>query len=167
LEVGSGHLLARKEINDLQCTVLGVGRNATVNVYLFNAGDGSAYDVKIADSLPKRFQLVEGSLTADLGEILAGETSTFSYQMKTNETQIVVRNVPAKITYRRNSEGAFFTANSSIPSTKTRVIASFEYARLVESHYIDFAIMFGLFCVSVPAPGLFWWRSKNNRLKEE
>ena len=69
LESGSGHLVIHKTLNCLDCDVFGIGHNVTVNVHAHNMGDGSAYDVKVNDTVPKKFTIVDGSSKGDLGKI--------------------------------------------------------------------------------------------------
>lgn len=167
LETGSGHLLVRKEFdNDVFCSTLGVGHNTTVTIHMHNGGDGSAYDVLVNDTAPKKFELTSGSFQGEVGEILSGESATWTYTITTNETQLIVRTEPAMVTYKRKENGGSQTAYSSVPTTRVRVIPNFEFARMVQTHYIEQLLMFGMFLFSVPAPGLVWWVKKNKRKQE-
>merc|ERR1719336_2807439 len=137
LESGSGHLVIHKTLNCLDCDVFGIGHNVTV---------------KVNATVPKKFKIVGGSSKGDLGEVLSGDTATWSYKIVTDQTQLIVRVDPATLTYKRTEDGEEVTAQSAIPLHRSRVIPEFEYARMFESHYVDKAIMFVFFLVSIPLP---------------
>merc|ERR1719242_136587 len=105
LESGSGHLIIHKTLNCLDCDVFGVGHNVTVTIHANNMGDGSAYDVKVNDTVPKKFTVVEGNPQGSIGEVLSGETETYSYKIVTDQTQLIVRVEAAQLTYKRTEEG--------------------------------------------------------------
>merc|ERR1719326_2343401 len=86
LELGTAHLVIHKELECLTCDIFGVGHNVTVNVHAHNMGDGSAYNVQVNDTVPRKFSLVTGDTEGELGEILGGETRTWSYVVTTDET---------------------------------------------------------------------------------
>ena len=44
-----------------------VGHNVTVKVLAHNMGDGSAYDVSVNDTVPRKFSLASGETQGELG----------------------------------------------------------------------------------------------------
>ncbi|KAI8474182.1 MAG: translocon-associated protein beta [Monoraphidium minutum] len=97
------HLIVRKWFKEEQAVQ---GRNLTVYLEVFNAGNAAASNVKLADSaLPEGFAVVDGKTDAAFAKIDVGSKVEQSYVLSVATATDMVSFEPAKVSYTADADG--------------------------------------------------------------
>lgn len=107
-------LVVRKSVQD---DLVVQGKNVTVTVEVFNAGQSTAKQVKLTDVLPAESTLVDGTLDASLGKIAMGSHAKHSYVIVFNTGSIEVTLPDATVTYQAEDESSDLTEGASSAMT--------------------------------------------------
>lgn len=97
------HLIVRKWFKDERAVQ---GRNITVYLEVFNAGNSAASGVVVTDSkVPEGFSLLEGKTEATFAKVDIGSKATHSYVLSVDTATELQSFQPARVSYKADADG--------------------------------------------------------------
>ncbi|KIZ00592.1 translocon-associated protein subunit beta [Monoraphidium neglectum] len=97
------HLIVRKWFKEDQAVQ---GRNLTVNLEVYNAGNAAASDVKLTDSkAPEGFTIADGLTDASFAKIDVGSKVQHSYVLSVATATDMQAFEPARVSYAADADG--------------------------------------------------------------
>eukprot|EP00055_Hartaetosiga_balthica_P017531 m.118464 g.118464 ORF g.118464 m.118464 type:complete len:198 (+) comp9342_c0_seq1:502-1095(+) len=129
-------LVAKSVVNDIAV----VGRDLTIRYSFHNAGNTAATDIEVNDegfvSEKSGLELVSGLTSFSIDEIAAGESVVHNVVVRPQQAGFY-NMTAARVEYK--SDDVEIAAISSFP-TNIRVIPADDYARVYDSHFLDWAV---------------------------
>jgi len=107
------HLIVRKSVAE---ELLVQGRNVTITVDIFNAGNSAASDVKLEDTLPQTAQILSGSPSTTFAKISAGSHVKHTYTVSFGAGGAGVVFPIATVNYKADADGTAQVGYSSTSS---------------------------------------------------
>ena len=160
-----GKLLAHKQLDYLPTMPFNFARDAPINVTLtlINIGDAPAFDVVLQDSWSAGFELSGSSGTQKWDEIGAGQQVSISYFVTpTSDMPFVAQ--PARVSYQAKENGPVVTGYST-SRTNLNVIPADQFAKLTNTHVVEWSLFSGLFALFVIAPAFKWYEISSSYVK--
>jgi hypothetical protein len=156
-----GYLLIHQSVdNNLDIAQLyAVHHPITVNVTVYNIGEGSAYSVSVNDEWPASF-IVSGSNKAEISEIAANSSKSFNFTV-TPTVEGEVEDVRAAVEYQPILDGPVMSAYSTAADNVT-VVSDEIYKKFTEKHELEWTIFVVVFLGAVLAPLAPWLQIQLN-----
>lgn len=171
-QTGSAKLIVQKQLDHNLRTPFNFAIDAPINVTftVVNVGDAAAYDVVLEDSWAAGFE-VSGSGTQKWDELPSGATAVVSYFV-TPQTEGEFISAPARITYQAQEGASTLVTGYSSSVTNLNVISAPLFAKLTNTHTIEWTLVTALLAIFIVAPALKWYDLsssfvKGNRRKAE
>lgn len=153
VSAGSARLLVQKQL-DHHATMpynFPILTPINVTITVVNIGDAAAYDVNIADEWLSGFELSGPSAGQNKWDkIEAGQSVTVSYFVTPNQ-EGEFESAPARVTYLPTENGMVMTGYSS-SATNLNVVSAEQFAKLTNTHVIEWSIFGGVFALFLLAP---------------
>jgi len=138
--VEEGQIVLQKEIVSDHPGVFAKGYNFTVNLTAYNVGEGTAYDVNVADNWPEaNFDLIDGELLGSWEEIAPGASESMEIILQpTFEGRMP--GFRASIDYLRTPEDSEAVSGLSSSTGNITVYSAPAYEKFVASHKQEWAV---------------------------
>jgi len=121
--------------------------NYTIELEVFNVGDGVAYEVKVRDDWPATyFNILEGETTHSWNEIAAGAHESYNITMAAKQ-EGEVSGFRATVEYQPTLEGPIQIGYSTAMRNLT-IIPAHHYAKATAKHYQEWSV-FAILSVGV------------------
>ena len=156
---GDAHLILRKYVTSEPCDIDGAsaecvveGQETEILYGVYNVGEGTAFEVKVADaSLGTSFELA-GELDGAIGEIPGGENKTVSLTVKAKAAgELTVG--PAEVSYQATADGELQTGVSTEPQSYVAETER-EHKKRTSIHYLEWSVFLIAAAVPVAVPGM-------------
>lgn len=140
---GSGKLIVSKSFDS---EYVAEGLELTVDITLYNVGEGSAYEVSLKDDgSSSALKLIDGETSGSWGEIAAGENVKNSYKVKVVSSGTVDIDA-ATVSYKASPTASAVTAKSSVPLLSDgpgtgNILRADEYARNHADHKVQYLVL--------------------------
>jgi len=150
-----GNILLRKTLDSELTGLYAPGRNFTVQIEIFNAGDSSAYDVRVTDAWPTdKFTLVGGNTNETFQEIPAGTKKSYNFTLQPNFDG-EYNGFAARVEYQPTLDAPHQIGWSTLTRGLT-LIDNTLFNKLTAKHEIEWTVFFLLSFGSVLVPFGYW-----------
>jgi len=162
-ESGRGYLLLHKTLdNGIDIPHLyAVGQPITVNITLYNIGEGAAYSINVNDQWPSGFA-VQGQSRASFQELAAGGRVSYNFTV-TPSIAGDVEPLRAAAEYQSVIEGPVVSALSS-PAFNVTVVSEEVFGKLTAKHVFEWILFTFVFGSAVILPLSLWLQIQTNYL---
>mmetsp|Transcript_13187 Transcript_13187/g.14812 ORF Transcript_13187/g.14812 Transcript_13187/m.14812 type:complete len:192 (+) Transcript_13187:23-598(+) len=156
-EIAEGNLVVQKNLDSLTDfpALFANECNFTVNIKIYNIGEGSAYAVTAEDDWPESgFKLQEGALSQTWDEIPAGEMVELNFTVAPTFTG-VFPGFRASVSYKSSKESELQYGYSTL-MRELQVIGKDVFTKLTATYHAEWTIFTVLWAAAVLAPFAAW-----------
>jgi len=150
------NLIVQKKLTPAHEFFFAQDQNFTVQLNIFNVGNGPAYSVAVSDEWPAQyFELLDGEMTKKFEEIGAGQNASFNFNLKPNFNG-VFPGFRARVEYQPTMDAQNVQFGYSTQMYNTSFLSSDLFNKITSSHCCEWTVFGVGTSAAVVGPLLYW-----------